>query len=116
LRPSDPADQRRETPVVSNIFGKIATSDGTHPSALRETIVDVDKDIKVSVKGYPVCNEGQLTARNTNAALKVCGNTVLGKGIAHAEIKFPNNRRSRSPVRSPRWPRGRPSSRTKPAN
>jgi hypothetical protein len=76
-------------PIVSNIFGKIATSDGTHPSALRETVVDVDKDIKVSVKGYPVCSERELTARNTSAALKVCGNTVLGEGIAHAEIRFP---------------------------
>ena len=76
------------TPITSIVFGKIATSDGTHPSALRETVVDVDKDI-VNVKGYPTCSEDQLTARNTKAALKVCGSTVLGEGEAHAEIAFP---------------------------
>ncbi len=76
-------------PVKATIFGKIATSDGTHPSALRETIVDIDKDVKLTVKGLPVCKAGQLTARNTAAAKKVCGKTVLGTGIAHAEIAFP---------------------------
>jgi hypothetical protein len=76
-------------PIVSSIFGKIATSDGTHPSAFRETTVDIDKDLRVNVKGYPACTEGKLTARDTAAARKICGDTVLGKGIAHAEIKFP---------------------------
>jgi hypothetical protein len=76
-------------PIASNVFGKITTSDGTHPSAFRETTVDIDKDVKVNVKGYPACTEGELTARNTAAALKVCGDAVIGKGIAHAEIAFP---------------------------
>jgi hypothetical protein len=79
-------------PVTSNIFGKISTSDGTHPSAFREAVVDVDKDLKVNVKGYPVCKGGQLEARDTKAAMKVCGNTVLGKGIAHVEIAFPEQK------------------------
>jgi hypothetical protein len=77
------------TPITSNIFGKISTSDGTHPSALREVIFDIDKDIKINVKGYPVCKPGQLEARDTKAALKVCGSAVLGSGEAHAEIAFP---------------------------
>lgn len=76
-------------PVRAIIFGKIATTDGTHPSALRETIVDIDKDVKLNIKGLPVCKAGQLTARNTVAAKRVCGKTTLGSGIAHAEIAFP---------------------------
>lgn len=76
-------------PVKATIFGKIATSDGTHPSALRETVVDIDKDVKLNVKGLPVCKAGQLTARNTQAAKRVCGETTLGSGVAHAEIAFP---------------------------
>lgn len=76
-------------PVTTTIFGKIKTSDGTHPSAFREAIVDIDKDVKLNVKGYPVCKAGQLEARDTKSALKVCGNTVLGEGLAHVEIAFP---------------------------
>jgi hypothetical protein len=76
-------------PVTSNIFGKIKTSDGTHPSAFRETEFDIDKDVKVNVKGYPTCKGGQLEARDTKAALKACGDTVLGEGDADVEIAFP---------------------------
>jgi hypothetical protein len=77
------------TPVTTNIFGKIKTTDGTHPPAFREAVVDIDKDVKVNVKGFPVCKGSKLEARDTKAALKVCGKTVLGEGIAHVEIAFP---------------------------
>jgi hypothetical protein len=80
------------TPVTTNIFGSIKTSDGTHPSAFREAIVDIDKDVKINVKGFPACKAGQLEARDTKAALKVCGNTVLGSGLAHVEIAFPEQK------------------------
>lgn len=76
-------------PVTTNIFGEIGTSDGTHPSALREVVVDIDKDVKVNVKGLPSCKPGQLEARDTKAAKAVCGATTLGSGIAHVEIAFP---------------------------
>jgi hypothetical protein len=79
----------KPTPVTANIEGKISTTNGTHPPALRETTVDVDKDIAVSVKGLPVCKPGQLEAQDTAAAKRVCGATVLGSGLAHAEIAFP---------------------------
>lgn len=79
-------------PVKTNIFGKIKTSDGTHPSAFREAVVDIDKDVKLNVKGFPACKAGQLEARDTKAAMKVCGNTVLGKGNAHVEIAFPEQK------------------------
>jgi len=76
-------------PVTASLFGKISTSDGSHPPAFRDTVVDVDKDLKVNVKDLPVCKAGQLEATNTKAALKACGDTLLGSGNAHAEIAFP---------------------------
>lgn len=76
-------------PVNTNIFGKIGTANGNHPPALREVEFDIDKDVKINVKGYPVCKANQLEARDTKAAMKVCGSTVLGEGEAHAEIAFP---------------------------
>jgi hypothetical protein len=76
-------------PVTTTIFGKIKMSDGTHPPAFREAVVDIDKDVKINVKGYPSCKARQLEAQNTKAAMKVCGSTVLGEGTADAEIAFP---------------------------
>jgi hypothetical protein len=77
------------TPIDLNISGKIATSDGTHPSAFRESVVNIDKNGKINVKGIPVCKAGELEARDTKAAKKACGNTIVGSGSAHAEIAFP---------------------------
>lgn len=85
------------TPVSTNIFGKIKTSENSHPSAFREAIVNIDKDVKVNVKGYPVCKAGQLTARDTKAAKRVCGKTLLGQGSAVAQIAFPEQ----NPIRVP---------------
>jgi len=79
-------------PVTTTIFGTVKTSDGTHPSAFREAIVDIDKDVKVNPKGYPSCKAGELEARNTKAAMKVCGKSKVGEGIAHAEIAFPEQK------------------------
>jgi hypothetical protein len=79
-------------PAATTISGKIETTNGTHPSALREVVVDVDKDVKINVKGLPACKPGQLEARDTKAAKKVCGDTVLGSGLAHVEIAFPEQK------------------------
>jgi hypothetical protein len=76
-------------PAKTLISGKIETVDGTHPSALREVVVDIDKDVKINVQGLPVCKAGQLEAQDTKAAERVCGAATLGEGEANAEIAFP---------------------------
>ncbi len=81
--------KHRFAPFTHTIFGKIKTTDGTHPSALREVVIDVDKDVKSNTRGFPVCKAGQLTARDTKAATRVCGKTIIGRGNATAEIAFP---------------------------
>ena len=80
-------------PVTTHIFGSIKTSDSTHPSALREAQVNIDKDVKVNSKHFPsVCKAGQLEARDTKAAKRVCGKAIIGEGHADAEIAFPEQR------------------------
>ncbi|HKI66455.1 MAG TPA: hypothetical protein VJ989_04235 [Solirubrobacterales bacterium] len=71
------------------IFGTIKTTDGTHPSAFRELDLNIDKDVKINTKGFPVCRPDQLEARDTKAARRVCGKAIVGNGSAHAEIAFP---------------------------
>lgn len=73
-------------PVTWSIFGKVATTDGTHPSALREMILTVDKDVRIDVEGRPVCGGRHLAALNTKAAAKACRNALLGRGEAHFQI------------------------------
>jgi hypothetical protein len=84
--------KKKFAPASANIFGKIKTSDGTHPSAFREAIFDIDRNVMVNSRGLPVCRAGQLEARNTRAAKRVCGKTIVGSGSATAEIAFPEQR------------------------
>ena len=79
----------RLAPVKTNIAGKIETSDGSHPPALREIVVDIDKDAAIDSTGLPICKPGQLQAQNTANARKICGTATVGSGLAHAEIAFP---------------------------
>ncbi len=78
-------------PITGKAFGEIKTTDGTHPSAFREAVIDFD-NVKLNAKGYPACQGAQLQARDTQAAMKVCGDAVIGSGLAHVEIAFPEQK------------------------
>jgi len=76
-------------PVAWSVFGKVETSDGTHPPALREAIVDIDRDVRVNVGGYRSCRPHQIDALDTEAAAKACRAALVGRGRANVEVAFP---------------------------
>ncbi|HEX7245505.1 MAG TPA: hypothetical protein VF245_08080 [Solirubrobacterales bacterium] len=76
-------------PIDLNFNGKIQTVDGSHPPALREVIVETDKNGAINAKGLPVCTAGQLNSRDTKAAEKACPNAIVGSGKTDVEIAFP---------------------------
>lgn len=73
-------------PITLTASGKLATKDGTHPPALREAIVETDKNGAVFVKGLPVCKSGQLQSRTTAAAKKACPKSIIGSGRTTVEV------------------------------
>jgi hypothetical protein len=81
--------KREFAPVALYVNGKISSKDGSHPPALREAVVDIDKNGAINAKGAPVCKGGQLEARPTAAAKKVCRRAIVGNGQANIEIAFP---------------------------
>lgn len=76
-------------PISLTASGKIATKDGKHPPALKEAIVETDKNGTVNVKGLPVCKSGQLQSRTTSAAEKACKKSIIGTGQTTVEVQFP---------------------------
>jgi hypothetical protein len=76
-------------PITFTAEGKIATKDGTHPPALKEAVVETDKNGAINVKGLPVCKSGQLQSRDTKGAEKACKSAIIGKGTTNVEIEFP---------------------------
>lgn len=76
------------TPITLSASGKIATANGTHPPALKEAIVETDKNGVVNVKGLPACTDGALESRDTKAAEKACPTSIIGKGKTTVQVEF----------------------------
>jgi hypothetical protein len=72
--------------------GQIETVDGSHPPALREGVVYIDKNGVFDAHGLPACKAGDLEARDTKAAKRACGDSIIGQGQGTAEIAFPEQK------------------------
>jgi len=79
-------------PISLVVEGKIKTSDGTHPPALKEVIIEGDKNAEVNAKGIPTCSGGQLQSRDTKAAEAACGPAIIGEGSTTVEVAFPEQK------------------------
>jgi hypothetical protein len=90
--------KKKPAPIMLSASGKISTKDGSHPPALKEVVVETDKNGGINVKGVPVCKSGQLQSRDTSAAEKVCKKAIIGTGTTNVEIAFPEQ--SPIPVKS----------------
>lgn len=91
--------KREFAPVALNVSGKVSAADGAHPPALREALVDIDKNGAINANGAPACKGRQLEARTTASARRVCGAAIVGSGSARLEIAFPEQ--PPIPVKSP---------------
>jgi hypothetical protein len=74
-------------PVGMELWGRVKTTDGSHPSALREAIIDLDRDVELDARGLPACHPpGKV---NTHKSLrKVCRSAIVGGGRADFEVAF----------------------------
>lgn len=78
-------------PITLSVSGKISTADGTHPPALIEAVVDTDKNGTIDARGLAVCKQGQLEARTSAAAEKICKPSLVGTGTTDVEVLFPES-------------------------
>jgi hypothetical protein len=84
--------KKKMAPITLTASGKIQTKDGTHAPALKEVVVETDKNGAINTKSIPVCKSGQLQARDTKAAEKACGKSIIGTGQTTVEVQFPEQR------------------------
>jgi hypothetical protein len=75
-------------PITLDVSGKVETVDGKHPPALKEFIVETDKNGAVNAKGLPACSAGKLNSQDTTHAKKACPNAIVGEGKTDVEIEF----------------------------
>ncbi|MGE5280853.1 MAG: hypothetical protein ACM3N0_00765 [Chloroflexota bacterium] len=69
--------------------GAIRTTDGTHPPALTEVVIETDKNGTINARGLPVCRLSRIKGTTTKVARKACGRALVGEGKTDVEVKFP---------------------------
>ncbi len=79
----------KPTPIALNISGEIATLDGKHAPALKEVVVETDKNGSIDLKGLPTCTSGKLQAQDTKHAEAICPKAIIGSGTTDVEVEFP---------------------------
>jgi hypothetical protein len=75
-------------PVGVTAAGKVREVDGSHPPAVRQVLLEIDRHATVNTKGLPVCRSGRLQATDTRAALKACKKALIGTGQTTAQVAF----------------------------
>jgi hypothetical protein len=78
--------RHRPAPVKVEIAGRIATTDGTHPPALRWLEVELHRSGKLSSKGLPACFAPILQSTSTETALARCRPALVGRGSFRADV------------------------------
>ncbi len=78
-------------PIALNVEGKIATAEGGHPPALKEVVVDTDKNGSIDARGAPTCTQGQLEAQTSASAERICRAAIVGTGTTDVEVLFPES-------------------------
>lgn len=84
--------KKKLAPITLTAEGKIQTKDGSHPPALKEVVLETDKNGAINVKGIPVCKSGALQSRDTTAAKKACPKSIIGTGHTTVEVQFPEQK------------------------
>ncbi|HVY78618.1 MAG TPA: hypothetical protein VG898_08950 [Solirubrobacterales bacterium] len=76
-------------PITLNVSGKIRTLDGAHPPAVKEVVIETDKNGAINAKGLATCSSGKLQAQTTARAKAACKSSLIGEGKTSVEVEFP---------------------------
>lgn len=85
-----PTSLPRETPapITVEVGGKISTTDGSHPPALRNLRVELNRAGRIDPVGLPGCEPSLLQSTDSASALARCGPAKVGDGTFQAQLRF----------------------------
>jgi hypothetical protein len=81
--------KRRMAPISFHGSASVATVDGSHIPAAQSTQLLVDRHIGIDTTGLPTCTPAQLQSADPAAAMKACGDALIGRGTSSAQVQFP---------------------------
>lgn len=74
--------KREMSPIAVEVRGTVVRSNATHPPALREAIIDLDKNTEIDAASLPACGFRRLAGRSTATVRTACRDAIVGKGMA----------------------------------
>ena len=74
--------KRVMAPIAVAVRGKIVSSDGSQPPALREVVVDLDKNAEINAAAFPACGLRRIEGRGAAEVHSACRDAIVGKGRA----------------------------------
>lgn len=80
--------REKAAPVTVSIEGKIATTDGSHPPALRWLEISLHRSGQLDGSGLPTCLAPTLQSTSTATALARCRGALVGRGSFQADVKL----------------------------
>jgi hypothetical protein len=78
--------RERPAPISVDFEGRISTTDGSHPPALRRLRVELNSAGEVDTRGLPRCRTASLQATSSALALERCRRALVGQGTFVAQL------------------------------
>lgn len=76
----------RPAPITVEVSGKITTTDGSQPPALRRLQLGLNRAGQIDPTGLPTCSSGALQSTSSEAALEACRAAQVGTGTFEAQL------------------------------
>ena len=76
-------------PIGFHGSASVATRDGSHIPPALSTELLVDKHIAIDTTGLPTCTLAKIESSPPAAAMRACGDALIGKGTSTAQVQFP---------------------------
>jgi len=76
----------RPAPIKVMVEGKVTTADGSHPPALRDLEIKLNRNGRLDSKGLDVCRAPALQSTSTETALARCRRALVGSGSFRALV------------------------------
>lgn len=83
--------KNKMTPIAFHASASVATTDGSHVPPAQTVHLQVDKHFRIDTTGLPVCIPQKIQATAPSQAMKSCGDALVGKGTAAAQVEFPES-------------------------
>jgi hypothetical protein len=81
--------KNKMTPISLHASGSVATADGSHVPPAQTVQFQVDRHFRIDSTGLPICTVAKITATSPSRAMKACGDALIAKGSAAAQVEFP---------------------------